>query len=207
MRMFVTLAVEAMERTGAVAEHRPHVLFCLDEFAALDRVESIEKAAGQIAGFGVKLWPVIQDLTQLQRFSATTTSPGCKLAIILSWPPAGADPCAREFQSQPQPGDRNFRVRSSGRSARARPMPSHGRHQRCNSPKPATPPPLNQARLTNRSGQNIITLIRGSRCQVADIKSERWRASSESAAWLKKRALQHQDCRCGRCRSVLSLSR
>ena len=92
MRMFVTLAVEAMERTGAVAEHRPYVLFCLDEFAALDRVESIEKAAGQIAGFGVKLWPVIQDLTQLQRFSATTTSPGCKLAIILSWPPAGADP-------------------------------------------------------------------------------------------------------------------
>ena len=30
-------------------------------------MESIEKAAGQIAGFGVKLWPVIQDLTQLQR--------------------------------------------------------------------------------------------------------------------------------------------
>jgi type IV secretion system protein VirD4 len=30
-------------------------------------MESIEKAAGQIAGFGVKLWPIIQDLTQLQR--------------------------------------------------------------------------------------------------------------------------------------------
>src|SRR5271166_6078963 len=46
-----------------------------------------------------------------------------------------------------------------------------------------------QARLTNRSGQNIITSIRGSRCQVADIKSEprpasnrnAWPASSESA--------------------------
>jgi type IV secretion system protein VirD4 len=67
LRMFVTLAVEAMERTGAVAEDKPRVLFCLDEFAALDRMESIEKAAGQIAGFGVKIWPVIQDLTQLQR--------------------------------------------------------------------------------------------------------------------------------------------
>ena len=43
------------------------MLFCLDEFAALGHMESIEKAAGQIAGFGVKLWPVIQDLTQLQR--------------------------------------------------------------------------------------------------------------------------------------------
>ena len=43
------------------------MLFCLDEFAALGHMEPIEKAAGQIAGFGVKLWPVIQDLTQLQR--------------------------------------------------------------------------------------------------------------------------------------------
>ena len=43
------------------------MLFCLDEFAALGHMESIEKAAGQIASFGVKLWPVIQDLTQLQR--------------------------------------------------------------------------------------------------------------------------------------------
>src|SRR5271165_758704 len=46
-----------------------------------------------------------------------------------------------------------------------------------------------QARLTNRSGQNIITSIRGSRCQVADIKSEsrpasnrnRWPASGRNA--------------------------
>ena len=50
------------------AEKGKHpVLFVLDEFAVLDHMESIEKAAGQIAGFGVKLWPVIQDLTQLQR--------------------------------------------------------------------------------------------------------------------------------------------
>ncbi len=27
----------------------------------------VEKAAGQIASFGVKLWPVVQDITQLQR--------------------------------------------------------------------------------------------------------------------------------------------
>src|SRR4051794_8994446 len=40
---------------------------CLDEFAVLGHMQPIERAAGQIAGFGVKLWPVIQDLTQLQR--------------------------------------------------------------------------------------------------------------------------------------------
>src|SRR5271165_6292774 len=66
-----------------------------------------------------------------------------------------------------------------------------------------------QARLTNRSGQNIITSIRGSRCQVADIKSESrpasnrnrwpasgrnvWPASSESANDDRERHLQ-PDC-------------
>ena len=67
LRLLVALAMEAMERTGPVEEGRPRVLFCLDEFAALNRMESVEAAAGQIAGFGVKLWPIIQDLTQLQR--------------------------------------------------------------------------------------------------------------------------------------------
>jgi len=67
LRMFVSLALEAMERTGPLPQGKPRVLFCLDEFAALGHMESIEKAAGQIAGFGVKLWPIIQDLTQLQR--------------------------------------------------------------------------------------------------------------------------------------------
>jgi type IV secretion system protein VirD4 len=67
LRLFVALAMEAMERTGPLPAGKARVLFCLDEFAALGHMESVEKAAGQTAGFGVKLWPVIQDLTQLQR--------------------------------------------------------------------------------------------------------------------------------------------
>jgi type IV secretion system protein VirD4 len=67
LRMMIGLTLEAMERTGPLPKGKPPVLFCLDEFAALGHMESIEKAAGQVASFGVKLWPVIQDLTQLQR--------------------------------------------------------------------------------------------------------------------------------------------
>lgn len=67
LRLMVNLALEAMEQTGPLEEGRHPVLFVLDEFAALGHMENIERAAGQIAGFGVKLWPVIQDLTQLQR--------------------------------------------------------------------------------------------------------------------------------------------
>ena len=66
LRLFVNLALQAMERTaGAPAAGCP-VLFVLDEFATLGRMRQIEDAAGQIAGFGVKLWPILQDLGQLK---------------------------------------------------------------------------------------------------------------------------------------------
>jgi type IV secretion system protein VirD4 len=64
LRIIINLAVEAMEREPAKPKHP--VLFMMDEFAVLDHLTSIEKAAGQIAGFGVKLWPILQDLTQLK---------------------------------------------------------------------------------------------------------------------------------------------
>jgi type IV secretion system protein VirD4 len=64
LRIVINLAVEAMEREAQVPKNP--VLFLMDEFAVLDHLSSIEKAAGQIAGFGVKLWPVLQDLSQLK---------------------------------------------------------------------------------------------------------------------------------------------
>src|SRR3954449_4333336 len=67
LRLMIGMALEALERTGPIKEDQHRVLFCLDEFAVLGHMQSIERAAGQIAGFGCKLWPVIQDLTQLQR--------------------------------------------------------------------------------------------------------------------------------------------
>jgi type IV secretion system protein VirD4 len=67
LRMMIGMALEALERTGPIKENQHRVLFCLDEFAVLGHMQPIERAAGQIAGFGVKLWPVIQDLTQLRR--------------------------------------------------------------------------------------------------------------------------------------------
>lgn len=63
-RLFVNLALEAMEREPA--KPPVPVLLCLDEFAVLGHMRQVEDAAGQIAGFGVKLWPILQDLTQLK---------------------------------------------------------------------------------------------------------------------------------------------
>ncbi|MBL4712113.1 MAG: type IV secretory system conjugative DNA transfer family protein [Gammaproteobacteria bacterium] len=63
-RLFVNLAIEALEREASKPDIP--VLLCLDEFAVLGHMQQIEVAAGQIAGFGVKLMTVIQDLSQLK---------------------------------------------------------------------------------------------------------------------------------------------
>ncbi|MGF1620893.1 MAG: type IV secretory system conjugative DNA transfer family protein [Rhodomicrobiaceae bacterium] len=64
LRLFVNLALAAFETTAGRPE--PPVLMCLDEFAVLGHLKTIEDAAGQIAGFGVRLWPIVQDLGQLK---------------------------------------------------------------------------------------------------------------------------------------------
>jgi len=66
LRLFVNLTLQAMEREAAKPAGGHPVLFCLDEFASLGNLRQIEDAAGQIAGFGVKLWPILQDLGQLK---------------------------------------------------------------------------------------------------------------------------------------------
>ena len=65
LRLFVDLALKAMERRETVQPNGP-VLFCLDEFPVLGYMPQLEAAAGQLAGFGVRLWPIVQDLTQLK---------------------------------------------------------------------------------------------------------------------------------------------
>jgi type IV secretion system protein VirD4 len=42
------------------------VLFLLDEFAALGHLSVIERAMGLMAGYGLQLWPILQDLSQLE---------------------------------------------------------------------------------------------------------------------------------------------
>ncbi|PKP67870.1 MAG: hypothetical protein CVT83_07705, partial [Alphaproteobacteria bacterium HGW-Alphaproteobacteria-5] len=44
---------------------RTPTLFLLDEFAALGRLEAVERAMGLMAGYGLQLWPILQDMSQL----------------------------------------------------------------------------------------------------------------------------------------------
>jgi type IV secretory pathway TraG/TraD family ATPase VirD4 len=66
LRMMVILTTTQMEITrGNPATGHP-VLMILDEFAGLKRMEAIEKGVAQLAGFGVKLFFVLQSLEQLK---------------------------------------------------------------------------------------------------------------------------------------------
>ena len=50
---------------------RTPTLFLLDEFAALGRLEAVERAMGLMAGYGLQLWPILQDLSQLRDLYGT----------------------------------------------------------------------------------------------------------------------------------------
>jgi type IV secretion system protein VirD4 len=65
LRLIVGAAMTAMQQPVAGSDQRPSVLFMLDEFPQLGRMPSIETAIALNAGYGVKVWPAVQSLTQL----------------------------------------------------------------------------------------------------------------------------------------------
>ena len=65
LRLMIMHALNVMERTRAKPD--VPVLFVLDEFPVLGYMKPIEAAAGLMAGFGVKLWTIIQNVGQLKQ--------------------------------------------------------------------------------------------------------------------------------------------
>lgn len=68
LRLVVQLACMALERLGTYPRDRSPILFMMEEFATLGHMEIMERAAAYFPGFGVKLWAVLQDTTQLRRY-------------------------------------------------------------------------------------------------------------------------------------------
>jgi type IV secretion system protein VirD4 len=68
LRLIVQLACTVLEGMGPYPRTRPPILFMMEEFATLGHMEIMERAAAYFPGFGVKLWVILQDITQLQRY-------------------------------------------------------------------------------------------------------------------------------------------
>ena len=77
LRLLVSQALQDIARdaealtatTGAqgASQHlKSPALFLLDEFAALGRLEAVERAMGLMAGYGLQLWPILKDMSQLR---------------------------------------------------------------------------------------------------------------------------------------------
>lgn len=66
LRMMISLTATEMEKVRGRPKTGHPILMLLDEFAGLKRMEVIETAAAQIAGYGVKLFFVLQSLEQLK---------------------------------------------------------------------------------------------------------------------------------------------
>jgi type IV secretion system protein VirD4 len=68
LRLVVQMACTVLEQMGAYPRDRAPILFMMEEFATLGHMEIMERAAAYFPGFGIKLWAVLQDTTQLQRY-------------------------------------------------------------------------------------------------------------------------------------------
>jgi type IV secretion system protein VirD4 len=67
LRLLVAQSLTEMARTSPSPQRSaPPVLYLLDEFAALGHLAPIERAMGLMAGYGVQLWPIVQDIHQLR---------------------------------------------------------------------------------------------------------------------------------------------
>ncbi|ODT74352.1 MAG: conjugal transfer protein TraG [Pelagibacterium sp. SCN 64-44] len=64
LRLLITQSLTDMAR--AASSSPAPVLYLLDEFAALGHLAPIERAMGLMAGYGVQLWPILQDVHQLR---------------------------------------------------------------------------------------------------------------------------------------------
>ena len=72
LRLMIGQLLEHVQQQLAPPACGAPVLFLLEEFFALGTMTAIEKAAGYAAGFGVKLWVILQDLQQLKSLYRTS---------------------------------------------------------------------------------------------------------------------------------------
>ena len=63
MRLFVNLTVRAASQGG---KSQVPILLVMDEFFSLGALSSLSKASGLLRSYGLRLWPILQNLSQLR---------------------------------------------------------------------------------------------------------------------------------------------
>ncbi|CAN0568146.1 unnamed protein product, partial [Ectocarpus sp. 12 AP-2014] len=110
LRMLIIRALSTFERQRYLPKAGQPVLMVLDEFAALQKMPSLQKGIAQMAGFGVKFLIAVQDLNQLRdvyKDAWETFMGNCGIKLFLS----NEDQFTREYASK-LVGEAQVRVRN-----------------------------------------------------------------------------------------------
>lgn len=97
LRLAVTGAIEALRKTER-NKNRPDVLFMLDEFPQLRRMQAVETGVQLNAGYGIKFWIVVQNITQLQGIYSDNWETFTSAGALTSYAPR--DPTTSEYLSK-----------------------------------------------------------------------------------------------------------
>ncbi|MEI9904453.1 MAG: type IV secretory system conjugative DNA transfer family protein [Asticcacaulis sp.] len=102
LRAFVNLAMSALENTPSRPGTPPVLLMLmlmLDEFTSLGKMASLERAAGLLAGSGVKLWLIIQDVSRLHKIYGDSWGTFVGNAGVTTWFALGGDTMTADYLS------------------------------------------------------------------------------------------------------------
>lgn len=67
LRLMINLVMASVENERELLPGGRRILAILDEFPVLKYMSSIENAVGFMAGYGLQIWAILQDLSQLKR--------------------------------------------------------------------------------------------------------------------------------------------
>lgn len=84
-RLLINLMAYEMQETEELPVCGKEVLFCLDEFEALGKLETFERGISHFAGYGIKLMVVVQFYNQLKKHYQENTEAfmsGCKTQVF-----------------------------------------------------------------------------------------------------------------------------
>jgi type IV secretion system protein VirD4 len=109
LRVMITAVLTPLIRTTG---GKVPVLFMLDEFAQLGRLQVIEQNMALMRGYGVKLWTILQDLSQLQdNYEKRWESFIANAGVLHAFAPQ--DATTREYLSK-QSGQRLYWLKTTG---------------------------------------------------------------------------------------------
>jgi type IV secretion system protein VirD4 len=109
--------INTMERPEQNPALKHEVLLLPDEFTAMGKIKAISKGVAYLAGYGLRLLPIIQGMAQLREVYGDDAAEtfGINLGLQIEFAPAQHDNDTAEEISKAL-GDQTWRVKTSGKS-------------------------------------------------------------------------------------------